>query len=163
MFHSFLSYNSKQYSATTSAHSKQIIELLKYSMFLDAGHSTIWDNTEGCAEHYRWAIALYLFLILLQSFNKIICRRISAPGNGREVVDVLNYTYKRFIFQLMDTIQLPGSEHFDTWIVAYTAIQITYISSAPEFQRHLSNALWRHNILDHDKHKNKSSKKIGQT
>ena len=58
LFHYFLSDNSKQYAATTSAHSKSLISLLKNKQVLTTSLSTIWENTDGCAEQYRCASAL---------------------------------------------------------------------------------------------------------
>ena len=43
----------------------------------------MWENTYGCAEHYRRATALYLIPMLSQEFSVIIDRGISAPGHGR--------------------------------------------------------------------------------
>ena len=57
---------------------------------------------------------LILLSILSQPYNIIIDHGISAPGHGREVLDVLNATEKSFVFRLMDTFQIPGSERFDT-------------------------------------------------
>ena len=62
--------------------------------FLGAGHGNIWDDTDGCAQHYICATAINLLLILSQSFNIIINLRISAPGYARDVVDGLNATDK---------------------------------------------------------------------
>ena len=73
-----------------------------------------WYNTYGCADQYIFATALYLLSILLQAFNIIIDRGISVQVHGKEVVDGLNYTHKRFIFHLMATIKLPGSQRIDT-------------------------------------------------
>ena len=52
MFHSFLSDVSKQYAATNTAHSKRLIELLKEQKVLTSSLSTIWENTDGCADQY---------------------------------------------------------------------------------------------------------------
>ena len=57
VFHSFLSYDSKQDAATTTAHSKQLISLLKKKV-LTTSLSKIWENTDVCAEQYRCASAL---------------------------------------------------------------------------------------------------------
>ena len=113
VFHSSLSDHSKQDAVTTSAHIKQTLEMLKKRIFMVSGISTIWDNTYGCAEHYRCATALYLLSMLLQYFNIIINFGISAQGYVREVVDNF-YAKQKFIFHLMATVQLPGSEQFDT-------------------------------------------------
>ena len=50
VFHSFLSDDSKKDAATTTAHSKQLISLLKDKQVLTTSLSTIWENTDGCAE-----------------------------------------------------------------------------------------------------------------
>ena len=86
-----------------------------------SGLITTWQNTYGCADHYICATALYLFIVLLKSFNINIENGISAPGHDREVVDVLNATQKSFIFHLMYTIQISGSERFDTKMKVHTA------------------------------------------
>ena len=52
--------------------------------------STIWENTDGCAEQYICASALYLMSLISQTYSLIIDRRLIAPGNGKEVVDELN-------------------------------------------------------------------------
>ena len=58
VFHSFLSDDSKQDAATTTAHRKRLISLLKKKQVLTTSLSTIWENTDGCAEQYRCASAL---------------------------------------------------------------------------------------------------------
>ena len=47
-----------------------------------------------------------------QCYSIIIDRGISAPGNGKEVVDGLNAVDKRYLYQLMSNVQLPGSNCF---------------------------------------------------
>ena len=71
----------------------------------------VWENSDGCAEHYRCATALYLMSILSQVVFVIIDRGISAPGHGRELVEVLNAIEKRFLFQLMSTLQLLSQKN----------------------------------------------------
>ena len=60
VFHYFLSDNIKQDSATTTAHIKHLIELLKEQKVLTSTLSTIWENTDGCAEQYICASAIYI-------------------------------------------------------------------------------------------------------
>ena len=52
--------------------------------------------------------------MLLQASNIINDHVISAPGHVTEVVDYIIFTEKRFIFHFMATVQLPGSQLFDT-------------------------------------------------
>ena len=49
LFHSFLSDDRKQYAVTTTAHSKRLVSLLKEKK-LTTSLSTIWENTDSCAE-----------------------------------------------------------------------------------------------------------------
>ena len=46
--------------------------------------------------------------MLSQEFSVIIDHGVSVPGHVREVLDGLNSTVKRFIFQLMSTAKLAG-------------------------------------------------------
>ena len=70
--------------------------------------STIWKNTDGCEEQYICASALYLLSVLYQCYSIIIDRGINVHGNGKDVVDGINAIYKRYIYQLMYNVQLPG-------------------------------------------------------
>ena len=74
-FHYFLSVDSKQNAVTTTAHSKRLISFLK--------DSKIWENTDGCAEQYKCASALYLFSVMSQCQCIIIDQGISAPDHGK--------------------------------------------------------------------------------
>ena len=85
--------------------------------------STICENTDGCAEKYRRASALYLMSVMSQTYSIIIDRGISAPGNGKEVVDGLNAVDKRYKYKLMSKVQLPGSVRFDSHIKRHTSTE----------------------------------------
>ena len=98
MFYYFLSENSKQDSATTTAYRKCFISLLKYKKVLTTSLSTIWENTDGFSKQYRCASALYLMSVMSQCYSIIIYWGISAPGHGKEVVDVLNTSNKHYIY-----------------------------------------------------------------
>ena len=52
-------------------------------------------------------------LVLYQCYSTITDQGISAPGYGKEVVDGINAIEKRYIYQLMSNIKLPGSKKFD--------------------------------------------------
>ena len=93
----------------------------------------------------------------------IIDRGFSAPGHGRDVVDVLNATYKRFIFHLTATFQLPGSKLFYAQMTVHTATQNTDVSLAQEFQKHLSNKSLKHVLIYPRKHKKDKVNKSGKT
>ena len=56
VFH-FFPDDSKQDASTTTAHKKRFIEVFKKKV-LTSTLSTIWENTDGCADQYRCASAL---------------------------------------------------------------------------------------------------------
>ena len=103
MFHSFLSDDIKQDSATTNAHRNRFISLLKDKKVLKKSLSKIWENTDGSAEQYISASTLYFMY-----------QGISAPGYGKEFVDILNAVDTRYIYQLISNVQLHGSNIFDS-------------------------------------------------
>ena len=120
LFHSFLSDDSKQDSDTTTAHSKRLISLLKDKKVLKTPLSKIWGSTGGCAEQYICAYTLYLMSVISQCYYIIIHRVISAPGHGKEVVDLLNDVDKRYIYQMISTVKIPVSHRDDSHILMHT-------------------------------------------
>ena len=58
VFHSFISGNIKQYAATTTTHSKRFYFTTEREKTLITYLSTIWENSDGCAEQYRFDSAL---------------------------------------------------------------------------------------------------------
>ena len=119
---------------------------------LGAGVINTWENTDGGDENYRRDIALLLlWSILPKSYNIIIDRGISEPVYGREVVDGMNAPDKRFIFHLMETVQLPGCTRFDAQMTVQTETRNTDASLVLEFQKHLSNKSCKHGTIDNGK------------
>ena len=83
LFYSILSDDIKQDYATTIAHRKGIIELLKQLNMMSNTLCKIWGKVDGCAKQYRRATALYLIAMFSQAFSVIIDRGVSALGPGR--------------------------------------------------------------------------------
>ena len=75
--------------------------------------------------------------VISKTYYIIIDRGISAPGNGKEVVDGLNSVDKRYIYQLMSKVQLPGSFRFDSQIKIHTGTEKKDVSLDMEFKDHL--------------------------
>ena len=92
--------------------------------------STILENTDGCAEQYRCASALYIMSVVYQCYSVIIDRGISAPRHGKEVVNGINTIAKRYIYQLMSNVQLPESKTFDSQILMNSCTENNYASLA---------------------------------
>ena len=151
VFHYFLSDDSKQDAATTTAHRKLFISLLKNKKLLTTSLSTIWKNTDGCAEQYRFASALYLMSVMSQTYSIMIYCGISAPGHGKEVVEVLNVFYKRYIYQLMSKVKIPESVRFDSHIKIHTGTEDKDVSLAHELKNHLEEEHPQNGSIDQGK------------
>ena len=57
---------------------------------------TVWEDTDGCANKYRCALAIYLMTVLSSSYGIIINRAINAPVHGNDVVYGINATDKHY-------------------------------------------------------------------
>ena len=62
--------------------------------------------------------------VMSQTYSIMIHRGISAPGHGKEVIDGLNAVYKRYIYQLMSKVQLPGLFRYDSEIKIHTGTEV---------------------------------------
>ena len=52
--------------------------------------------------------------VMSQCYSVLIDQGISAPGNGKDMVDGLNYIDKRYIYILMSNVQLLVSKTFNS-------------------------------------------------
>ena len=85
-------------------------------------------NTDGFAEQYVCASALYLMSVMLQCYSFIIDRGISVPGNGKEVIGGIDVIDKRYIYQLVSNVQLTGSKTFDSRVLMHSITQNNDVS-----------------------------------
>ena len=95
--------------------------------------SKICDNKDGCADHYICDTTLYLMPMLSQAISIIIHRGITA---------------------------LPGEEIYDTYMVIHTVTRTYDVSLAIKCQKHLSNASYKHGVIDKIKFKKRANKKV---
>ena len=75
--------------------------------------------------------------VMSHFYSIIIDRCISAPGNEKEVLDGINDVDKHYIYQLRSTVQLPGSNRFDSHMQMHTGNQKDDLNLAKEFQHYL--------------------------
>ena len=97
--------------------------------------------------------------VMSQCYSVIIEHGISAPVNGKEVVDGLNAIDKRYIYQLMSTVQLPGSKIFLKQIIMHSCTQNNDVSLAKEFQKHQYSDNSRHGVIGQGKDRKRDSKR----
>ena len=76
--------------------------------------------------------------VMYKCYSVSIDRGIITNGRGKEVVDELNDVDKRYIYQFMTHVQLPGTKRFGYQIKIHTEKQSNYVSLAQEFQQHLT-------------------------
>ena len=58
--------------------------------------------------------------VLFQRRSIIFDLGLSEPGYGKEVLDGLNYIYKRYMYQFMSNVQLPISKTFYSHILIHS-------------------------------------------
>ena len=102
-FHSHLSDKSLQDAFTTHAHMCILVEEMQKDGMLLPG-LTMWDDTNGCMKQYQSGNAMFLLSVLVAEYDIEINRAIGAPSHGKDVVDGLNATDKRFLKWLFHMI-----------------------------------------------------------
>ena len=75
---------------------------------------------------------------MYQCYSIIIDQVISTPGHDKELVDVFNAIDKRYIYQLMSTVKLPGSNIFDSYMQVHNGDLKYDVSLAKEIQHYLT-------------------------
>ena len=80
-------------------------------------------------------ICTITYVTFSQCFPIIIDRGISAPGYVKEVVDGINSIEKRYIYQILSNVQLPGLKIFDSQILMHSCTQNNDVSLAKQFQK----------------------------
>ena len=114
MFHLFLSDYSKQDSATTSAHSKHMLQLLQHRNILRITRRNKWENIYLFAYQSRCAIAFYLLSMLSHAHDIIIDLGVGSPVYGKYFVGGLNVNEKRYLSMLMKTLFINVNYNFIT-------------------------------------------------
>ena len=61
--------------------------------------------------------------VMSQCYSVIIYQDISAHGHGKDVLDGLNAVDKRYIYQLISNVKLPGTNRFDSQMQMHTGNQ----------------------------------------
>ena len=69
------------------------------------------------------------------------------------MVDGLNAVDKRYIYQLISTVKLPGSKKFDSKIQIHTVTKKYDVILAKEFQEHLTKKHHKDGVIDQGKSK----------
>ena len=90
---------------------------------------------------------------MYQCYSIITDQGISAPGHGKEVVDGPNAVDKRYIYQLMPTVQLNVSNRFDSQMKIHTGTPKYDVSLAKQFKHYLPKEHPKNGFIDQGKYK----------
>ena len=88
--------------------------------------------------------------VLSQRHLIIIDRGISAPGHGKYLVDGLNVIYKRYMYQLLSNVQLPGYKTFGSKILMHYCTPKKDVSLAKYLQKDMSKDDRKHGVIDRE-------------
>jgi hypothetical protein len=106
VFHSHLSDCAFQNACTTTQHVTLMLDV-HFGTSRMKRFGTMWDQTDGCSAQYRCSKAFYLLSYLSVTYSISIDRAIDAPGHGKDVVDGLNATLKRFLGTCLRMTNMP--------------------------------------------------------
>jgi hypothetical protein len=133
-FHSHFSNDSRQDAATSAAHLTVLLDLLKsQGKFIQS--CTLYDETDGCAKQYRCSNAIYLLSVLASKYGITINRAIGAPGHGKDDVDGLNATDKRYLSGKFCMIGTPEANNTEKRMAANSMVEGATQSLAAECAR----------------------------
>ena len=88
-FHSFLSDDKQQDSATVDNHMDKLIVHLKDNNFLHEG-GRILSSSDGCGKKYKCSSALWFMSCLSSKHGVAIDRAVGCTGHGKCEVDAIN-------------------------------------------------------------------------
>ena len=68
-----------------------------YKYIIKEYDSTVWEETDGRENKYRYALNVYLVKIVSLSLKISLYREIGSPGHGKYFVDGLKTIDKRYL------------------------------------------------------------------
>jgi hypothetical protein len=157
--HSHFSDCSRQDSRTVFQNMKTLIEVLFKEEKLQK-NSFVLDHTDGCAKQYRSATAMYLLSVLAVAYQITIDRAIGAPGHGKDEVDGLNATDKRFLKVKMAQIQAPEDDQRESRMSAAAMVEGSLSSIAEESARLCSVQSRSEGVKSENKYKKREAASV---
>ena len=134
-FHLHLYSSKVQNSATTTAHLYKLLARMFEGKQMIGGGKT-WDQTDGCANQYRFSIAYYLMSFLSKSYQIVLNRAVDTPGHGKDVVDGFKDVQKRYLATCLRMRSTPEKDKiYSKCMRVDTMTDKGEISFAEEFNR----------------------------
>ena len=66
--------------------------------------STVWEDAYDCVKQYRCSLAIHLMTVLSSLYGITMYHSINSPVRGKNLVDGLNATVKRYLKEQMELI-----------------------------------------------------------
>ena len=100
-FHSYMSDESTQNSATVYCHMTKLCNtLVNDHKLLKRGTGRLLCSTDGAAKQYKSSTSIYYMTLLATTFEIVVDRAIAAPGHGKTIVDAENGVDKNTIVRI---------------------------------------------------------------
>jgi hypothetical protein len=160
--HSHFSDCSRQDARTVFQNMKTLIEYLQSDGKLQAD-SFMLDHTDGCSKQYRSGTAMYLLSVTAVAYGITIDRAVGAPGHGKDEVDGLNATDKRFLKELMAQTQTPEEDERDNRMSAAAMVEGNFTSIAEECARLCSAKSRAQGVKSDSKYKKREAAAVMKT
>ena len=99
-FHSYMSDESTQNSATVYCHMTKLCNTLVNDLkLLTRGTGRLLTGTDGAAKQYKSSTSIYFMTLLATTFEIVVDRAIACPGHGKSTVDSQNGVDKNTILR----------------------------------------------------------------
>jgi hypothetical protein len=132
--HSHFSDDSRQDASTTYEHIDRLVHQLLDRKLLKRG-ATFFTDTDGCCKQYRCGNSIYLNSLLSSDHGIVIDQAIGAPGHGKDIVDGINATDKRYLAGKMCLIGTPEANDGPRMMQAASMLENAATSLAAESVR----------------------------
>ena len=87
----------------------KLLKTLLESVILVSDMSTVWEDTDACANQYMYALDVDLMTVLSYSYGVIMDCVINEPGHVNNVADGLNATDKHHLKENMEILGKLGT------------------------------------------------------
>ena len=82
----------------------------------------MWDQTDGCANHYMCYIAYYMMYFLSKSYQIVLDRAVDTPAHVKYVVYGFNYSQKQYLATCLRMRSTPEVDNIDSKLMCVDAM-----------------------------------------
>ena len=74
----------------------------------------MWDQIDGCINHYMCSISYYLIYFLQKSYQIVLDRAVDTPGHEKDVVNGFNVVQKGLLATCLRMSSMPEIDNIDS-------------------------------------------------